>query len=526
MKNARWTMVSAYVLGAAAFFGGTGLMVSSGWLITMAATHPPVLTPSVAIVLVRFFGISRSVSRYFERLISHKAVFIRLTELRVQLFHKLSQKSVAFARDLNSGAMVKKIVDDVERAQEYQLRITLPHISAWIALLSGALVGWVLRPQSAYITIATSIILLYPLPQAIKKVCEKSAREIETLESKYASLLSRLTFGITEAKIYGYLENMQSETHVFEADIKGRELKLITKIKHLQTIGSLITASSLVALATLAYLNKSEKNIPNVQVTMLIFLPLVMYEAVAAWYPNLFNAGKLLTAQDAIQDVMNQETPQMRVKKNFSNSATSITLDSVRVSWGQEFMSPISFNLQLGESIVMRGRSGSGKSTLAMGLIGALEYSGSIRINDVELGEIENLHEVLVGTVQQSHIFNTSIRENLKIGLQEATDDELRAVMKVVELDDLISEERGGLDAVIGSYGRAISGGESKRINLARALLSKAPILVLDEPTEHLNEELAARVESKVMHMCRSKILIVITHSGWQDVSRTLEIKR
>jgi ABC-type transport system involved in cytochrome bd biosynthesis fused ATPase/permease subunit len=122
----RMTMPAAVVLGAAAYVGGTGLMISSGWLITMASEHPPVLTLTVAIVMVRFFGISRSVARYFERVISHEAVFASLTNLRVNLFKKIIQQPIALARDLNSGAMVKGLVDDVERAQEYKLRIILP----------------------------------------------------------------------------------------------------------------------------------------------------------------------------------------------------------------------------------------------------------------------------------------------------------------------------------------------------------------------------------------------------------------
>jgi ABC-type transport system involved in cytochrome bd biosynthesis fused ATPase/permease subunit len=135
-------MIIAYFLGAMAFVGGIGLTVSSGWLITMASSHPPILTLGVAIVLVRFFGISRSVSRYGERLVSHKAVFDRLTNLRVQMYSKLVGKSIAISSIINSGSTVKALVDDVERAQEYQLRIKLPGSSACISLFAGVLLGW------------------------------------------------------------------------------------------------------------------------------------------------------------------------------------------------------------------------------------------------------------------------------------------------------------------------------------------------------------------------------------------------
>ena len=136
-------IMASYLLGAFAFIGGIGLTVSSGWLITMAAQHPPILTLSVAIVGVRFFGISRSAARYSERVISHKAVFDRLTALRTSLYRKIASSSIKFIQDFSSTAAVKTLVDDVERAQEYQLRVVLPRVAAVIALITGLLLATV-----------------------------------------------------------------------------------------------------------------------------------------------------------------------------------------------------------------------------------------------------------------------------------------------------------------------------------------------------------------------------------------------
>ena len=201
-------MPSAAVLGASAYIWGTGLMISSGWLITMASAHPPVLTLTVAIVMVRFFGISRSVARYFERVISHEAVFASLTKLRVNLFEKITQQPISLARDLNSGAMVKGLVDDVERAQEYKLRITLPHASALIALSTGVLIGWWINVRSLLITIPAAAILLGVIPFITRTLCESNARSIEVKESLYSSQISELTFGYAEARVYGYADEL------------------------------------------------------------------------------------------------------------------------------------------------------------------------------------------------------------------------------------------------------------------------------------------------------------------------------
>jgi ATP-binding cassette subfamily C protein CydC len=196
----------------------------------------------------------------------------------------------------------------------------------------------------------------------------------------------------------------------------------------------------------------------------------------------------------------------------------------VQAKWsdGAHFMEPVSFSVDAGNSLVIRGRSGSGKSTLAMALLGLLEYDGEILLNGIELRTIAN--PPIAGAIQSSHIFNTSLRENLKIAAPLADDDALVAALRMVELDTLLAHLPDGLDTVIGQFGRALSGGEAKRLSLARALLSSADVLVLDEPTEHLDRELARRIEKRILEMDR--ILIVITHSGWEGASATLHLLR
>ena len=130
----------------------------------------------------------------------------------------------------------------------------------------------------------------------------------------------------------------------------------------------------------------------------------------------------------------------------------------------------------------------------------------------------------MVGSIQSGHIFNTSLRENLKIASPDASDPELLEVLSLVELDLLLVELGSGLETLLGELGRSLSGGEIKRLNLARALLSKAEILVLDEPTEHLDHDLASRIEDRLLSLYR--ILIVITHSGWEKGTQTLQLIR
>jgi ABC-type transport system involved in cytochrome bd biosynthesis fused ATPase/permease subunit len=168
----------------------------------------------------------------------------------------------------------------------------------------------------------------------------------------------------------------------------------------------------------------------------------------------------------------------------------------------------------------MRGTSGSGKSTLALALNGFLSYSGSATIGGIEISKINDLSESIVASLQKGHIFNTTLRENLKIAHPSATDAQIIEVLDLVELSDI------DLDTLLGVYGRPISGGEAKRLGVARALLSPAPIIILDEPTEHLDQALANRIEERIRMRCKDRALIVITHEGWLKSTRTVIIER
>jgi len=518
-------MLIAYFLGAFAFIGGIGLTISSAWLITMASMQPPILTLSVAIVLVRFFGIFRSIARYSERLVSHKAVFSRLTTLRVSIYSKLSQSSIAMAKSFNSGTAVKSIVDDVERAQEYQLRIKLPHSSAAISLVAGALLAYWVRPESLVFTLPICALLLTIFPALIKRSSQPIARDIEKSENSYTQLLEGSIHGVTEAAIYGYLHENIKRTKALEVAIRAKEARLLQASWRFSALTNLLIALSVVGFAWLAMSLTQKQSLPAVQVTMLIFIPLVIFEAITAWYPNLFGSGKLLMSQQSV-DALIGAPREEQVGADLDSPITQITATNITVAWGDEFMEPTSFDVQKGELLVIRGRSGSGKSTLVMGLLGLLPYKGGLAFDGRAADSYSDFKARIVGTVQRSHIFNTSLRENLRIANQNVTDAEIISVLTLLELDQLLHELAQGLDTLIGDFGRIISGGEAKRLSVARVLLAEADVYIFDEPTEHLDEQLAQRIEKGITRRLADKITIVVTHSGWESFDKTLTMKR
>jgi thiol reductant ABC exporter CydC subunit len=514
----------SYFLGAFVFIGGIGLTVSSGWLITMAAQHPPILTLMVATAGVRFFGISRSVSRYAERVISHKAVFDRLTSLRVALYQKIAASSIKFVQEFSSSSAVKTLVDDVERAQEYQLRIVLPRASAFIALFTGALLGLWVNFTSIFIIGPAVLLTLIIYPRLIIRNCKDAAVEIENLENMYTNTIEVSTYGVTEAQIYGYVNEVQSQSTDLASSISRSENVVIKKSLYLSYLTAITIGSTLIALVYLAYSLRLNSDIPEVQVAMLIFLSLVLFEAITTWYPNLFTAGKLTASANSVKNLA-KSSKRLHPPENHLGEITDLEANNLQVAWSQEFMQPVSFNIKRGELLVIRGRSGSGKSTLAMGLLGLLPYRGSLTSSGIEISTATELSDRIVGTIQRSHIFNTTVRENLKIANPDATDEQIMSALALVELTALVNELPHGLDTQIGEFGRTLSGGEAKRISVARVLLSTADVIVLDEPTEHLDAELALRIESSVRAFLSNRILIVITHGDWLISDATIEMK-
>jgi ATP-binding cassette subfamily C protein CydC len=319
--------------------------------------------------------------------------------------------------------------------------------------------------------------------------------------------------------VYGYSKLISENLKKLEEDLLYKEnqlLKFITKLQALTLISLGIAITGTIQYLATSYESSS---IPAVKIAMAIFLPLVAFEGITSWYPNLFISGKLLRAQKTIDELVDAEI-EVTQKKDVTFSGQDVILEGVSVSWDKPFMSPVSASVSQGELLVIRGSSGSGKSTLALGLCGVLPYSGSIRVGGVELSLVNNLHQILTSSLQRTHIFNTTLRENLRIANPGATDELLTEILTLLELQEI------PLDTVLGEFGRPLSGGEGKRLSVGRALLSPAPILVLDEPTEHLDGELALRVEERIRRLCANRTLIVITHSGWLKSDRRVDITR
>ncbi len=511
MKNSqRATYLLAILLGAFALAGGTGLTVSSAWLITMASEQPPIMVLGVSIVLVRFFGIFRSVARYLERVMSHEAIFRKLTSLRVKLFHSISRETST--NPISSS--VKAIVDDVERAQEFFLRITLPaYAAALSALVTLALAIWIDLTTFVIVLVATLILALL-IPYLSRKYLDPASVEIEDSENEFAQRISAAAHAMVEAEVFGYGDQYRQKLLEMSEQLKEQEGRLHRRTWSLQLLMTLTLGITVSGLALHSYL---AKDILPIHVSMAIFLALVGFEGYTSWFPNLFPSGKIRRAAVNVATLATT-TSDLAPLATSTPSGFKLVCRNVSPYWSNRFLSPISFTVDEGQILVIHGSSGLGKSTLAGALLGLAQFDGEITVGGVGLKELE--HGTFAGTLQRGHIFNTTLRENLKIAQPCADDQELLRILHLVELEEI------SLDEILGEFGRTLSGGEAKRLAIARALLSRAKILILDEPLEHIDHERALRLQQAIVQECQGRTLIVITHAPWLQYSLKLELAR
>jgi len=513
IKPYRRRLIFAGLLSSISLMMSVGLLGVSAWLISMAATQPPILVLQVAIVAVRFFGLGRGVFKYFSRILEHDAALRIQNLLRVNIYQKLEGFLPANFAQLNRGSMLRQVVNESEEIQDLWLRLFLPWISSIIAGISGiSIILWLL-PQAALF-----IFLLF--------VC---AIVVITLISAFSS--ARVNYRPVADQIFNQL--MQSCDAAKEAQIFGFDKKLRSEINNAQLkldaidkkesntagLGSgllfLFTGSAVITGFLIAANGFANGDLAGINVAVVTLLPLAIFDNLNV-IPNAF--AKLRPILQALENLDNllakpvTEDIDSAVIKGSNNFELAYSAATPVLS-GITF-APVTGVAKPNQPLVVMGKSGSGKSSLLYSTVGFLPYEGSITIGGIELSKISisEREKYISILLQDDYLFNSSIKENLKIGKPSASDKELLEVLEIVELTDLIKSLPHGLDTHIGAYGYNFSGGEKQRMKLARVLLRDTPIYLLDEPFEYLDKELLTRIVERIKLRLMNKTLVVVSH--------------
>ncbi|KYJ97948.1 ABC transporter [Microbacterium sp. CH1] len=504
------------VLSAAA---AVSLLAVSGWLIVSASIVDSLVPLSIAVVGVRFFAVTRAVTRYLERLSGHDAALRQLATTRSDMVRRLIPLSPAGLGATDRGQVLAALVDDVENLQNLPLRVVQPlAVSGVVALGAVGFLAFVSPPAALTLAVCLLVAALAAVglgwifgSRAEAAVSARRAEVSAALVDYFGSLDVLLAFG-AEA---------QARERIRVADAALR--RVVSRASLAQAVAAGVVslmagAASVWALAVAAPgLATGAIDAPWLAVAVLV--PMVVFEVFGAVPVAAASWRSVRASAERIVDVLPERMPpELRTDAGEDvavDGVPALTLRGATAHWpgGAAALTGIDLDLAPGERVLVSGASGAGKSSLAAALVGFLRVDGEYRIGDLDAAALSgpSLRRVVGLCEQQPQLFDEDVRQNFLFARDTATDDELLAVLDRVGLAAWV-RERGGLDARVGDRGALVSGGQAQRIALARALLRGFPVLVLDEPTAGVDPEASDALLRDLLQATGEQSVLLISH--------------
>ncbi|MEU3300923.1 thiol reductant ABC exporter subunit CydD [Streptomyces sp. NPDC006678] len=516
----RGRLVAGLLLGSLALGSAVGLMAVSGWLISRASEQPPVLYLMVAVTATRAFGIGRAVFRYTERLVSHDAVLRMLGDLRVSVYRRLERIAPAGLRRTRSGDLLSRLVADVDALQDYWLRWLLPAgVAVVVGTASVGFTAWLLPEAGAVLAIG-----LLAAGVAVPMVSGASARRAERRLAPARGVLATrvvdLLRGTAELTVTGALKRRLSA--VREAD-QGLT-RIASRAASATALGgglSAVACGLTVAFAAYAGVAAVHSGrIEGVELAVVVLTPLAAFEAVAGLPLAVQYRQRVKRSAERVFEVLDAPAPVHEPLEPAPAPASAFPLEvrgltARHADQERDALGGLDLTLTAGQRIAVVGVSGSGKTTLAQVLLRFLDgRSGTYTIGGTDAAALDGdtVRRFVGLCAQDAHLFDSSIRENLRLARTGASEDELRAALAAARLLDWADGLPDGLDTLVGEHGARLSGGQRQRLALARALLADFPVLLLDEPAEHLDLATADALTADLLAATEGRTTVLITH--------------
>ncbi|MCX4846658.1 thiol reductant ABC exporter subunit CydD [Streptomyces sp. NBC_00893] len=528
----RGRLALALLLGSLALGSAVGLMAVSGWLISRASEQPPVLYLMVAVTATRAFGLGRAVFRYGERLVSHDAVLKMLAELRVAVYRGLERVAPAGLRRTRRGDLLSRLVADVDALQDYWLRWLLPAATAVVVGTAAAgFVGWLLPAAGA--VLAAGLLLAGVGVPLVSSACSRhTERRLAPARADLATRITDLLGGTAELTVAGALPARAESTR----DADGVLTRIAARAATATALGggliALVAGLTVVATALVALPAVYDGRLAGVELAVVVLTPLAAFEAVTGLPLAVQYRSRVERSAERVYEVLDAPLPVHEPENPAQAPASPFPLEvrglSARYAGAaRDALDGIDLTLTEGRRIAVVGLSGSGKTTLAQVLVRFLDArAGTYRIGGVEAGALEgNTVRRFVGLcAQDAHVFDSSIRENLRLARTGATEEELREALGRARLLDWVDALPDRLDTLVGEHGARLSGGQRQRLALARAILADFPVLVLDEPAEHLDLATADALTADLLAATEGRTTVLITHrlQGLEAVDEVL----
>ncbi|MFJ9131867.1 thiol reductant ABC exporter subunit CydD [Streptomyces sp. NPDC102256] len=516
----RGPLALALLLGSLALGSAVGLMATSGWLISRASEHPPVLYLMVAVTATRAFGIGRAVFRYAERLVSHDAVLRMLADTRVAVYRRLERLAPAGLRTTRRGDLLSRLVADVDALQDYWLRWLLPAGAAvMVSAVSVGFTAWLL-PEAAAALAVGLLAAGAGVPLVTGAVARRAERRLAPARGALATQVADLLTGTAELTVAGALPARTAETRRADGALTRISSRAATATALGDGLTALVCGLTVAATALVGAQAVAAGRLDGVLMAVVVLTPLAAFEAVmglplAVQYRQRVHksAERVYEVLDAPDPVREPERPRQAPASPFP-----LRLEGVRARHAgqhRDALAGLDLTLDEGRRVAVVGTSGAGKTTLAQVLLRFLDAeAGTYTLGGVDAyGMDGDSVRRLVGLcAQDAHLFDSTVRENLLLARKDATEAGLRDALGRARLIDWVDGLPDGLDTLIGEHGARLSGGQRQRLALARALLADFPVLVLDEPAEHLDLATADALTADLLAATEGRTTLLITH--------------
>ena len=520
-KRHKWMLTLGVVLAIVTLLASIGLLTLSGWFLSASAVAGFAGLYSFNYMLpaagVRGTAIARTAGRYFERLVSHDATFRVLQHLRIFTFSKLLPLSPAGLARFRQGELLNRVVADVDTLDHLYLRVISPLVGAFVVIVVVTLGLCMLDVPLALTLGGIMLLTLLLLPPLFYRAGKATGEKLTRLRGDYRQQLTSWLQGQAELTIFGasrrYRARMEStELSWHEAQRRQSELTALS-----QALMLLIGGFAVIAMLWMAAGGVGGNTQPGALIALFVFCALAAFEALAPVTGAFQHLGQVIASAVRITQIVEQ-TPEVQFKEGHSVVPDSVAVQLTEVTFAyegqtQNALDGINLTVQAGQHVAILGRTGCGKSTLLQLLTRAWDpRQGQILFNTTPLTDFneQTLRKIVSVVPQRVHLFSATLRDNLLLASPTASDEALCAVLEQVGLHKLLEDD--GLNAWLGEGGRQLSGGELRRLAVARALLHDAPFMLLDEPTEGLDATTESQILDLLAQTMKHKTVLMVTH--------------
>lgn len=520
-KRHKWMLTLGIVLAIITLLASIGLLTLSGWFLSASAVAGFAGIYSFNYMLpaagVRGAAITRTAGRYFERLVSHDATFRVLQHLRIHTFSKLLPLSPAGLARYRQGELLNRIVADVDTLDHLYLRVISPLVGAFVVIMVVTIGLSVLDVTLACTLGGVMLLTLFIMPPLFYRAGKTTGQNLTHLRGQYRQQLTAWLQGQAELTIFGasdrYRAQMEAtELQWHEAQRRQSELTALS-----QALMLLIGAVAILLMLWMAAGGVGGNAQPGALIALFVFCALAAFEALAPVTGAFQHLGQVIASAMRITELTEQK-PEVTFPTDVSDVPDQVTLTLRDVSFSypeqaQKALDSLSLQVNPGEHIAILGRTGCGKSTLLQLLTRAWDpLQGEILLNGRPIATLNEatLRKTISVVPQRVHLFSATLRDNLLLAAPDASDEQLADTLRRVGLEKLLDD--AGLNSWLGEGGRQLSGGELRRLAIARALLHDAPLMLLDEPTEGLDATTESQMLELLAEVMREKTLLMVTH--------------